>query len=223
VIFLRPIIIILLVLLVLAAAVAFVLVSSPQEDVIDDSSFENLPDDINTINPNGGAGDENQPHVPEEVVDPNTYCEDFACFSNNFSTCQENIVFTSTESIDYPSAGSRYNYSVEYSIEGLNESNECVVSLKLLDHNTSFLDAKKQMYLDDSYTEEGIAEMEVGLNESSKHLISKEGSCNLDASNPEFLNGSLDFMKNLMLSYEKCSGELFLQQEGLKSFFIYID
>jgi len=219
---LKPVTIILLVLLVLAALVVFVLVSSPEEV---NSPVDDFTDDLNTITPNGGAGEVTpQELIPQEPIDPNIYCEDFSCFSNNFSTCNENVVFDSNNTIEYLSDGTKYFYSVEYKVNGLNEQNQCLVSVKLLDHNRSFLDSKRQGYLaDGTYTEEGVDELEAMLNQSSLHLISKEGSCALDASNPDFVTTEINFMKNLMASYQNCSGELFAQEEGITPFYIYFN
>lgn len=217
----KPVTIILLVLLVLAALVAVVLVSTPEEVV---SDVDDLIEDFNSPIPNGGAGD-NVPedNTPQEPIDPNIYCEDFSCFSNNFSTCNENVVFDSNNTIEYPSNETKYFYSVEYKINGLNEQNQCQVSVKLLDHKHIFSDSKRQSYLSDNYSQEDVDELEAMSNEASLHLISKEGVCSLDASNPDFIKTEVDFMKNIMLSYQNCSGELFAQEEGVTSFYIYFN
>lgn len=216
----KTVITIILVMLALVAVVLFVLVG--QDNTQMEQPGDPLPVDTNT--------DLTPPEeiiIPEEVipVDPTIDCgTDFSCFSGYIPSCQADVKYLQEDEIEYVSNGTKYNFSLQYNINGLNEFDECLVGLTLVDHKISFLESERQKYLSDSYTEEGVLEMETLINGPSTHLISKTGVCKLDVSSHNPAITSLDFLNSIMQGYENCSGDLFTTNDPSQSqFFIYIN
>lgn len=216
----RPVLTIFLIMLLIVIVLLFVIVIVPadKEDlskVLDEKTLDNGTEVTNPID---------LPSVPEVVVVEKINCEEnFSCFLDNLSTCNENVLYSQKDNFSYPGNGTNYSFSLEYSILGFNQLSECEVNLRLVDHKTIFLDSEKSKYLENNYTVDGVKELEELLNSSILHLISKEGLCKLDVSSLSPLLTSKSFLGNLMENYQSCSGELFaIPEDPLNAqFFIY--
>lgn len=216
----KTVLTIILVMLALVAAVLFFLVGQNKDQAI------NPVDDISV-----NTSDLIPPKeivLPTEVipVDPTIDCAtDFSCFSGHLSSCKKDVKYLQSEKIEYPLNGTKYNFYLEYTINGLNQFDECLVGLTLLEHRISFLEIERQRYLAENYTEAGVLEIEDLLNISSTHLVKKSGVCKLDISSHNLTLSSLQFLDRIMQGYENCSGELFTStgDPSEAQFFIYIN
>ncbi len=216
----KTVITIILVMLALVAAVLFVLVGQDKDQAINPA--DNLPVNNSDLIP------PQEIVLPTEVipVDPTIDCAtDFSCFSGYLSSCKKDVKYLQSEKIEYPANGTKYNFSLEYTINGLNQFDECLVRLTLIDHRTSFLEIERQRYLAENYTEAGVLEIEDLLNVSAGHLVKKSGVCKFDISSHNLTLTSLQFLNKIMQGYENCSGELFTStgDPSQAQFFIYVN
>jgi len=176
------------------------------------------PVDINTPDQNSSIN--NSPKI-NFINDCNT---DFSCYESALEKCDANTTYVQENSISYPSNGTKYSFKIKYFINGFNKSNQCDVSLNLLNQHNSFLDSKRQEYLDQNYTPADVNSLEDLLNQGSDYLINKSGNCLLDASTYNSKTTSMDYLKSIMQNINNCSGDLFTNptDPNKAPFYIYV-